>query len=52
MRPVNRREELDIEKLPGLLSLKYHDAAEAAGKLGGVPVIRDAFIGFQRRLYE
>ena len=45
-------EELDIEKLPGLLSLKYHDAAEAAGKLGGVPVIRDAFIGFQRRLYE
>jgi len=45
-------EELDQEKLGHLLELKYHTVGDAAEQLGGVPVIRDTFIGFQRYLYE
>jgi type I restriction enzyme R subunit len=45
-------EELDQEKLASLLQLKYHSVADAADRLGGVPVIRDTFIGFQQYLYE
>ncbi|MGH6936674.1 MAG: type I restriction-modification enzyme R subunit C-terminal domain-containing protein [Methylocella sp.] len=45
-------EELDQEKLPKLLELKYHSANDAAAALGGVPVIRDTFVGFQQYLYE
>jgi type I restriction enzyme, R subunit len=45
-------EELDQEKLAGLLQLKYHSVADAADQLGGVSVIRDTFIGFQQYLYE
>ncbi len=45
-------EELDQEKLPHLLMLKYHALNDAADKLGGVPKIRDLFIGFQKYLYE
>jgi len=45
-------EELDQEKLGHLLELKYHTVSDAAEQLGGVPVIRDTFIGFQRYLYE
>src|SRR5262249_48857849 len=41
-------EELDQEKLGQLLELKYHTVGEAAEQLGGLPVIRDTFIGFQR----
>lgn len=44
-------EELDQEKLPGLLELKYHAVGDAAEKLGGVPRIRALFIEFQRHLY-
>ena len=44
-------EELDQEKLAGLLQLKYHSVADAADQLGGVPVIRDTFVGFQQYLY-
>jgi type I restriction enzyme R subunit len=44
--------ELDQEKLGDLLQLKYHTINDAAHQLGGVPVIRDTFIGFQRYLYE
>jgi type I restriction enzyme R subunit len=44
--------ELAAEKLNELIVLKYGTAAEAAKKLGGVAVIRDAFTGFQRHLYE
>ena len=44
--------ELDQEKLPSLLELKYHTVNDAADALGGIPAIRDAFIGFQRYLYE
>ena len=40
--------KLDQEKLVGLLQLKYHSVADAADQLGGVPVIRDTFVGFQQ----
>ena len=43
--------ELDQDKLPDLLELKYHAVREAADQLGGVARIRDAFVGFQRHLY-
>jgi type I restriction enzyme R subunit len=45
-------EELDEEKLASLVQLKYHTIANAADELGGVPVIRDTFIGFQQYLYD
>jgi type I restriction enzyme, R subunit len=44
--------ELDQAKLPHLLELKYRAVGDAAAQLGGVAQIRDAFIGFQRHLYE
>jgi type I restriction enzyme R subunit len=44
--------ELDQEKLPDLLALKYHSIGDAAAQLGGVAKIRGAFVGFQRYLYE
>ncbi|MDP1675340.1 MAG: DEAD/DEAH box helicase family protein [Bacteroidota bacterium] len=44
-------EELDQEKLPSLLQLKYHALSDAAAKLGGVDKIRDTFIAFQKSLY-
>ena len=45
-------EELDQEKLPGLLELKYHAVTDAAEKLGGVSKIRELFIEFQKHLYS
>ena len=45
-------EELDQEKLPGLLELKYHAVSDGAEKLGGVPKIRELFIEFQKHLYD
>jgi type I restriction enzyme R subunit len=45
-------EELDQEKLPDLLELKYHAVSDAAEKLGSVPNIRKLFIEFQKHLYE
>ncbi len=44
--------ELDQAKLPTLLELKYRAVDDAAKKLGGVARIREAFVGFQRRLYD
>ncbi|ADJ29240.1 EcoAI/FtnUII family type I restriction enzme subunit R [Nitrosococcus watsonii] len=44
--------ELDQEKLPDLLELKYHSVGDAAAQLGGVAKIREAFVGFQHYLYE
>lgn len=44
-------EELDQEKLPGLLELKYQSIADAAEELGGVDKIKNTFIGFQKYLY-
>ena len=43
--------ELDQDKLPQLLELKYQNVSDAAGLLGGVSRIREAFIGFQKWLY-
>lgn len=45
-------EELDQEKLPGLLELKYQAVTDAAEKLGGVSKIRNLFIEFQKHLYQ
>ena len=43
--------ELDQDKLPHLLELKYHAIADAVATLGKGPDIRKLFIGFQRHLY-
>ena len=43
--------ELDQEKLPNLLELKYHSVGDAVAELGTVGEIRDVFIGFQEYLY-
>lgn len=44
-------EELDQEKLPELLELKYQALEDAKTSLGSVESIRDTFIGFQKHLY-
>ena len=44
-------EELDEEKLPVLLNLKYHAIANAVSELGEVDAIRAVFFDFQRDLY-
>lgn len=44
--------ELDQDKLPALLQLKYRALDDAANALGGLARIREAFVGFQRRLYD
>ena len=44
--------ELDQEKLPSLLQLKYQSITEAVDELGGVEKIQDTFIAFQKYLYE
>ena len=44
--------ELDQDKLPDLLELKYHAVRDAAAELGSVAGIREVFVGFQRYLYE
>ena len=45
-------EELDQEKLPELLKLKYLALNDAAEILGGVDKIRKTFMSFQKYLYE
>ncbi len=45
-------EELDQEKLPDLLTLKYETISDAEEILGGVDNIRMTFIDFQKYLYE
>jgi len=45
-------EELDQDKLPDLLKLKYHELSDATEKLGDVSRIRQIFIAFQKYLYE
>ena len=44
--------ELDDQKLPRLIELKYHAVADAVAELGQVATIREMFIGFQKHLYE
>ena len=43
--------ELDQDKLPDLLALKYQSVRDAVTELGSVAEIRDVFIGFQEHLY-
>ena len=44
-------EELDQDKLPRLLELRYASASEGAQSLGGVSKVREAFLGFQGGLF-
>ena len=44
--------ELDREKLPQLLELKYHSVRDAVEQLGSVKSIGEVFIGFQQYLYD
>jgi len=44
--------ELDDQKLPRLIDLKYQAVADAVSELGQVAVIREMFISFQKHLYE
>lgn len=44
-------DELEEEKLPILLNLKYNAIADAEKILGGVEKIRNMFFGFQKSLY-
>jgi type I restriction enzyme, R subunit len=44
-------DELDEEKLPVLLNLKYHAIADAVSTLGDVDSIRSIFFDFQKSLY-
>lgn len=44
-------QELDNDKLPDLLLLKYHAFPDAVEQLGSLQDIRKVFMGFQRHLY-
>jgi len=44
--------ELDDDKLPELLTLKYQALADAKHELGDISTIRETFIGFQEYLYH
>lgn len=43
--------ELDTEKLPDLLKLKYRAISDGISELGDVASIRETFVGFQEYLY-
>lgn len=43
--------ELDPDKLPLLIELKYHTIRDAVNELGSVGNIRDVFVDFQKNLY-
>ena len=43
--------ELDTDKLPRLIELKYQSVHDATDTLGDVSSIREVFIGFQQGLY-
>lgn len=45
-------EELNEEKLPDLLKIKYHSYNDAVRILGDVNKIRETFISFQEQLYS
>lgn len=45
-------DELDQEKLPVLLTNKYHSLEDAKGALGSVASISSIFIEFQKHLYQ
>jgi len=43
--------ELDTDKLPHLIELKYHSLNDAVRELGAATEIRKVFVEFQQRLY-
>jgi type I restriction enzyme R subunit len=43
--------ELDPDKLPHLIDLKYHSVRDAVRELGSVAGIREVFVEFQEKLY-
>ena len=45
-------QELDDEKLPALLKLKYDAVRDAVDQLGSVAKIREVFVGFLKHLYS
>ena len=45
-------EELDQEKLPDLLKIKYHAIKDATNLLGGVSKIKETFVDFQQHLFN
>jgi type I restriction enzyme R subunit len=45
-------EELDPEKIPPLLKLKYNAISDAIAVLGPAEQVRQAFVGFQKYLYR
>jgi len=45
-------EELDEEKLPDLLKIKYRELTDATELLGDVNKIRETFINFQEHLFS
>lgn len=45
-------QELDLDKLPDLLDLKYGSPSDAVRELGSVNDIRQTFTGFQKDLYR
>ena len=45
-------EELNPEKLPDLLNIKYKGLEGAKQELGEIKSIREIFVGFQGCLYE
>jgi type I restriction enzyme R subunit len=45
-------DELQQERLPQLLAIKYHSQMEGIEALGGTEKARATFIGFQRELYR
>ncbi len=45
-------EELQTDKLPVILQLRYKSIPDATRQLGDVARIRDTFVGFQQWLYE
>lgn len=44
--------ELDSEKLPTLLELKYQAVSDAVAELGKIALMRELFVGFQKFLYS
>ena len=44
--------ELDMDKLPQLIELKYHSMGDAVAELGPVGRIRAVFVGFQQHFYR
>ena len=45
-------DELQQDRLPQLLSIRYHSQMEGIEALGGTVKARDTFVGFQRALYQ